>query len=247
MAYDDEFNSLSPARWNVRDDATFGALSYDRAVIDSRNVRVADGVLHLEGKKLSRPVNKSEARWFSTGYADSAGKFSQKYGRWEMRARLPLTAGNSQGIWPAFWLRPDGGATDGEIDIMEAYGTPSAAPVDPQDRAQGTIHYDQSGTNKSSSWISLTPGLSNQFHTWGFEWTPQGMTWLFDGKAYKSVKRFHNPAYEEAFETSAKFHMRLNLQYGSPYWGMPDPHNSSVTKDYADYQIDYIRVWSYKN
>jgi beta-glucanase (GH16 family) len=244
-AYSDEFDGTSLAKWTVRDDSTHGVLSYDRAVIFKGNARVADGVLHLEGKKLSSPVIKRGERWFSTGYLDTIGKFSQKYGRWEMRAKLPLTANNSKGIWPAFWLRPDGGATGGEIDIMEAYGTPTAVSFSPQDRAGTTLHYDQTGENKTSAWIPVTPTLSSAFHTWTFEWTPQGMKWLFDGQVYKTVDRTNNLAYEAAFETSAKFNIRLNMQYGSPYWGMPDPSNSSVTKNYADYQVDYVRAWSY--
>ena len=59
------------------------------------------------------------------------------------------------------------------------------------------------------------------------------------------MERANNPAYEKAFETSAKFHTRLNLQVGSPYWGMPNTSDSSVTKNYVDYQIDYVRAWSY--
>ncbi|QXQ11108.1 family 16 glycosylhydrolase [Paeniglutamicibacter sp. Y32M11] len=244
--FSDDFGTTSLNKWIVRDDSTHGVLSYDRAVISKDNASTSNGLLHLEGKKLDTPVVKSGERWFSTAYIDTIGKFSQKYGRWEMRAKLPLTANNSKGIWPAFWLRPDGGATGGEIDIMEAYGTPTSVSFDPQNRAEGTLHYDQTGKSKTNSWIPVTSTLSSEFHTWTFEWTPQGMKWLFDGKEFKSVDRAGNAAYEAAFETNAKFHMRLNTQYGSPYWGMPDVTNSSVTKDHSDFQVDYVKAWSYK-
>lgn len=240
--WQDEFNS-SLSKWTVRDDATHGVLSYDRAIIKKENATTKDGVLTIKGKRMDKPVIKSGTREFSTGYVDSIGKFSQKYGRWEMRAQLPLTKGNAKGVWPAFWLRPDGAKTGGEIDIMEAYGTPHSANTsfDPFNRSEGTLHYDQSGKSKTNSWIPVTD-LSGGYHTWAFEWTPEGMTWLFDGKPYKTVKRAGNAAYEKAFETAAKFHVRLNMQYGSPYWGMPD----STTKDTADFKIDYVRAWAYK-
>ena len=32
------------------------------------------------------------------------------------------------------------------------------------------------------------------------------------------------------------------MQYGYSYWGMPD----STTKDSADFQVDYVRVWKYQ-
>ncbi|MHA7226834.1 glycoside hydrolase family 16 protein [Glutamicibacter soli] len=240
--WQDEFNG-SLSKWTVRDDATHGVLSYDRAIIKKENATTKDGVLTIRGKRMDKPVVKSGTRAFSTGYIDSIGKFSQKYGRWEMRAKLPLTKGNSKGIWPAFWLRPDGAKTGGEIDIMEAYGTPISANTsfDPFNRSEGTLHYDQTGKNKTNSWIPVTD-LSGGYHTWTFEWTPEGMTWLFDGKPFKTVKRAGNAAYEKAFETAAKFHIRLNTQYGSPYWGMPD----STTKDTADFKVDYVRAWAYK-
>lgn len=240
--WQDEFSG-SLSKWTVRDDSTHGVLSYDRAIIKKENAVTKDGVLNIQGKRMSEPVIKSGTREFSTGYVDSIGKFSQKYGRWEMRAQLPLTKGNAKGIWPAFWLRPDGAQTGGEIDIMEAYGTPHTASTnfDPFNRSEGTLHYDQSGKSKTNSWIPVTD-LSGGYHTWAFEWTPTGMTWLFDGKPFKTVARAGNAAYEKAFETSAKFHIRLNMQYGSPYWGMPD----STTKDSADFKIDYVRAWAYK-
>lgn len=240
--WQDEFSG-SLSKWTVRDDSTHGVLSYDRAIIKKENATTKNGVLTIKGQRMDKPVVKSGTREFSTGYIDSIGKFSQKYGRWEMRAQLPLTKGNAKGVWPAFWLRPDNAATGGEIDIMEAYGTPHTANTsfDPFNRSEGTLHYDQTGKNKTNSWIPVTD-LSGGYHTWAFEWTPEGMTWLFDGKPFKTVKRAGNAAYEKAFETAAKFHVRLNMQYGSPYWGMPD----STTKDTADFKIDYVRAWAYK-
>lgn len=240
--WQDEFSGPL-SKWTVRDDSTHGVLSYDRAIIKKGNAVTKDGVLNIQGKRMSEPVIKGGKREFSTGYIDSIGKFSQKYGRWEMRAQLPLTKGNAKGIWPAFWLRPDGAKTGGEIDIMEAYGTPHSANTkfDPFNRSEGTLHYDQTGKSKTNSWIPTTD-LSGGYHTWAFEWTPTGMTWLFDGKPFKTVARAGNAAYEKAFETSAKFHIRLNMQYGSPYWGMPN----STTKDLAAFKVDYVRAWAYK-
>lgn len=51
------------------------------------------------------------------------GKFTQTYGRFEARLKLP----KGQGIWPAFWmLGADIGSVgwpnSGEIDIMENVG-----------------------------------------------------------------------------------------------------------------------------
>jgi hypothetical protein len=45
--------------------------------------------------------------------------FAQKYGYFEMRAKLP----GGKGVWPAFWLiGTDKGVQSSEIDILEYYG-----------------------------------------------------------------------------------------------------------------------------
>lgn len=241
----DEFDA-GLEQWTVRDRSTHGSLSYDRALIGSSQVAVRNGMLTITGRRLAVPVPGSEDRPFLTGYVDSAGIFSQEYGRWEIRARLPVPPGSSQGIWPAFWLRPDNSATEGEIDIMEAYGTSASAPygLSTRSRTQASLHFDQSGQNKTSGWTPAIPGLDTEFHVWAFEWTPAGMAWYIDGLLYKTVRREDYPAYDAAFGTGAKFHMRLNLQYGSKYWGYPDPVDPDITADLAPFDIDYVRVWA---
>ena len=245
--YRDEFDD-GLEQWTVRDQATHGSLSYDRAIIRKEQVAVRNGILKITGERLDHPVPGKEDRPFVTGYVDSSSTFSQKYGRWEIRGRLPLTPGSSLGIWPAFWLRPDEGATEGEIDIFEGYGTSESAPYGftTANRTQASLHFDQSGKNKTSGWTPAIANLDTTFHTWAFEWTPEGMAWYIDGLVYKTVNRTDYPGYDAAFSTEAEFHMRLNLQYGSEYWGYPDPHNSAVTMNPALFEIDYVRAWAFK-
>lgn len=240
----DEFEG-DLGQWTVRDHTTHGSLSYDRAVISRDQVEVRDGMLVITGERLPAPAIAD--RMFVTGYVDTADYFSQKYGRWEMKAKLPLPPGKSQGIWPAFWLRPDNGTTGGEIDIMEAYGTSAFAPfgLTTADSTQASLHFDQSGQNKTTGWTPAIVGLDTEFHIWSFEWTPTGMVWSLNGLPYKTVNRDDFLEYEQAFETGAPFHLRINLQYGSSYWGFPDPSDPSITVDEALFQIDYVRVWQF--
>ena len=70
---------------------------------------------------------------FTSGWLDTEQKFSQRYGRFSVRARLPDVQATN--IWPAHWLVPDQSSADckegvsrcaccwpvgGEIDIMES-------------------------------------------------------------------------------------------------------------------------------
>ncbi|MCL4156321.1 UNVERIFIED_CONTAM: hypothetical protein GTU68_065477, partial [Idotea baltica] len=60
---------------------------------------------------------------FSSGRVRTKHRGDWKYGRIEVRAKLPI----GQGIWPAIWMLPTddtygGWANSGEIDIMEYKG-----------------------------------------------------------------------------------------------------------------------------
>ena len=57
-------------------------------------------------------------REFTSAHVSTEGKLEQKYGKWEIRAKLP----NTQGMWPAIWLLPVDGSWPPEIDIIELVG-----------------------------------------------------------------------------------------------------------------------------
>ena len=76
-----------------------------------------------------------------SGMVETKTKASWRYGRFDIRAKLPV----AKGMWPAIWMMPDketyGWPKDGEIDIMELI---SQQP----DLCYGTIHCGISGTDK---------------------------------------------------------------------------------------------------
>jgi len=73
-------------------------------------------------------------RDYTSARLKTLGKFSQAYGRFEARIKIP----RGQGIWPAFWMlgndiEKPGWPDCGEIDIMENIGKEPAL-------VHGTIH-----------------------------------------------------------------------------------------------------------
>ena len=71
---------------------------------------------------------------YTSARINTAGKFSQQYGRFEASIKIP----QGQGVWPAFWLLGEnigsvGWPACGEIDIMENIGSTP-------DNAYGTTH-----------------------------------------------------------------------------------------------------------
>ena len=229
LAWSDEFNggAVDLSKWNVRNNSS---LSYDLARIMSDNVTEHDGSLYIEARRQS-----IGGRDYTTGYLDTIGKMSRTYGRYEIRAKLPTQAGASQGLWPAFWLRPDDGGK-GEIDIMEAVGETSTSK--PNQTSQ-TIHYDYSGTVPHQGHADYIPGgVTADWHTYAVEWEPGSLKFYVDDRLVYTRTSATTPWLDEVF--SRNFNIRLNLQVGGSWPGSPN----ADTLLPASYQVDYVRVYS---
>lgn len=235
----DEFDgpSLDPRRWNIRHE---DVVDYDVASIYGQQVRVRDGKLVLRAERVD-PAEDAFGNEWATAYIDTIdGKFSQRYGRFEMSAKLPTTPGDSRGIWPSFWLRDDEGP--GEIDIMEAWGTPTSRPDEEEAGSYTwTVHRDTyDGSQRYSGSVFPEDGsLSDGFHRYAAEWTPRGVRFFLDGKSVGEIRTSDEPWLRSSFPSGVN--IRIQLAVGSEYWGVPDRR----TKSPADYVIDYVRVWSY--
>lgn len=246
LSFADEFDgtSLDTTKWRVRDRTH---LSFDAAYVTKDAVDVSDGTLTIEGRRRSTPASVSSGvreRWYDTGYLDTVGTFSQKYGRWEMRAKLPTSRAMTRGVWPAFWLRGD--RTNGEIDVMEAYGGESTQRWNPAGSYTTTLWEDTNLGKQRGEWYSWahqnwatrTPGVYEGFHTYGFNWTPDCMQFTYDDQVLSTIPVDDVPWARTAFDSP--FNIRLNMQVGSSYWGMPDQQH---TKDAFDYVVDSVKVY----
>lgn len=242
----DEFDvaGIDTTKWNARNDV---ALSYDQAVVYSaNNVIPGDGFLHSKINRITPVTRSGRTRYFSTGYLDTIGKFAQRYGRWEMRAKLPLTPGQSKGFWPAFWLRDSTGT--GECDVMEAIGTPhTKESVHPEGITSMTMHQDTghaAGTVKiekkpTQSEVYLADG---KFHTFAVEWTREGFRFLVDGVERWFPKTAQYPWFESSFPGGVN--IRLNCQVGDSWMGFYDPATPGTSVTPAEMTVEYVRVWA---
>jgi beta-glucanase (GH16 family) len=227
--FDDEFSgtSVDRSKWNVRNNSW---ASNEESIDTSRssNVSVADGVLTLRAQR-EQYTAYSTTRSYTSGYLDTIGLSSQKYGRWEMRAKLPT----AQGMWPAFWLRSD--HSSGEIDILEAIGGLPSMTV------QTVFPNTNDGSVKKSQAYNVPDGIG-AWHVYGFTWTPTSMSWDIDGTTVFTVTSSDASWVSTAFTDT--MNIRLNLQVGG---SMPKYFNKQVdstTPLPADYQIDYVRVYA---
>jgi beta-glucanase (GH16 family) len=246
-AWRDEFDgtTLDLVKWNARDNI---ALSYDEAIIYRANSVVnGDGFLHQKIERVASPVFRSgHTRYFTTGYLDTNGKFAQRYGRWEIRAKLPLALNKSATFWPAFWLRDSVG--NGECDVMEAYGTPQSLHPTPSGQVSMTMHEStnhEAGTVKIENKVATTAvnAADGQFHIFAVEWTPTGFRFLVDGVERWFPKTASYPWFETAFPGG--LNIRMNCQTGSAWHGFYDPTKPEQSVVPAEMTVDYVRVWKY--
>ncbi len=237
LAWSDEFEgtSVDTSRWRVRNETT---LSFDQARIMARNVAVNDGLLSITARRET-----VSGRDYTTGYLDTIGKFSRKYGRWEMRAKLPTAPDISRGLWPAFWLRAD--QQYGEIDVMEAWGDPSSRDDTPLTTSYSwTLHENTnspSGSQRYGGWGRLNVPIADAFHVWAVDWAPDCLEFTMDGATTGSVATASAPWLVSAL--SGPVNIRLNMQVGSSYWGFADASKPEETRLPATYLIDYVRVY----
>lgn len=139
-----------------------------------------DGQGHcvIRVRKVPNRNDDNDPYDYSVGALNTKGKFSQLYGRFECRAKLP----REQGWWVAFWMMqgnvnsPRNGGVDGsEVDVMEAWGW--------IDRINHAVHWDGYGEHhKATGEAIMIPGIREGWHTFTMDWTPEAYIFYIDGK-----------------------------------------------------------------
>jgi len=251
LAWSDDFNgsTLDRSKWSPEDHSTFGDGNKELACLMSRraNVEVAGGKLTLRAirEKEPRICGDNDSRFphgrpYTSAMLSTEGKAAWHQGRFEVRAKLPLAAGKSKGLWPAFWLRPANGSGDGELDIMEAIGT-----EDSQDPEAGSVHqtlwYDGKGTYPKQSHVApVEGGPASGFHTYAAEWQAGVMRWYVDGQLTFERDSSTAPWIDEAF--AGQFYIRLNLAVGGTFPGSPNADTALP----ADMVVDWVKVFQWR-
>lgn len=193
------------------------------------NARVEDGNLVIEARK-----ENFEGAAYTSARLVSKNKGDWKYGRFEIRAKLPA----GKGMWPAIWMLPTkwvygGWPESGEIDIMENVGY---LP----DSIFGTVHtgtYNHSiGTQKVKT--ILTKNISTSFHVYSMEWTADEISFFVDGIRYNVFKNDHTNSMAWPFDQA--FHLLLNVAVGGNWGGKYGVDDAIFPQQMV---IDYVRVY----
>jgi beta-glucanase (GH16 family) len=247
LTFSDEFdgNGVDETKWKRTDLWGNGTLAgnNERQCYLPANMQQQDGSLVLFAEPRKTPA--ADCHGAKTDLAYSSGKvstagcnqwekgpkcetlksFSQAYGYFEVRARLP----RGRGLWPAFWLVPIDGAWPPEIDIMEFIGHET-------NKVYQTYHYEtRPGERGKASGDYTGVDFTTSFNTFGLDWRPGLLVWYVNGV---EVFRHAGPTV-----SSKPMYILLNLAVGGNWPGDPDRRTAFP----ARYEIDYVRVYQRVN
>ncbi len=185
------------------------------------NASVSNGTL-----KITLKAESYSGSSYTSARLLTKDKFSFKYGKIEVRAKLPAGGGT----WPAIWmlgsnLTTVGWPACGEIDIMEHKGNDL-------NRIFGTLHHPgHSGGNGDGTTVVIS-NVSTEFHRYALEWSATTIKFLVDDVAFYT---FNNTA---SLPFNQNFFIILNVAMGGTFGGTVDPAFSS-----AAMEVDYVRVY----
>jgi hypothetical protein len=193
--------------------------------------KIENGILKISAEHSD--LTKVNHYWgypYTSGLITTEPSFSQTYGRFLARMKLP----KGKGLWPAFWLLPVDKSWPPEIDPLEFFGGTNS-------RNEGGVtwlHYGgHSMPDKSGSfgtWLNTGKDLTADFHVFGCEVDQQKVRFFVDDNYYAEAvtpKDWNKP-----------FYMLVNLAIGGPWAEAPD----ATTKFPAVLEVDYVRAYRRK-
>jgi beta-glucanase (GH16 family) len=179
--------------------------------------RAAGGTLTITAKQTPSALRRDLHDFpYVSGMISSRRSFLQRYGYFEIGARLPFVAG----AWPAFWLLSPG-AWPPEIDVIEMRGDEPAMHVH--------LHWSEDGAHRASG-CRLPLADPGGVHSYGLLWQPDSLVYYLDREPVawlRSRPGFDRPMY-----------LLANLAVGGAWAGTPEPGGFP-----ASYGIDWIAAY----
>ncbi|WP_300851873.1 family 43 glycosylhydrolase [uncultured Bacteroides sp.] len=257
LVWSDEFDKdgrLDAAVWNYE---TGFVRNEEAQWYQDGNAYCKDGKLIIEARKETgrkNPLYDAESDdWsksrksidYTSSCVTTAGKKEFLYGRFEVRAKIPVGGG----AWPAIWTLGSGmeWPSCGEIDIMEYYrikGVPhilanAAWGTDRQWEAKWnsrTIPFSHF-TDKKADW-------ADDFHLWRMDWDETAIRIYLDDELLNEIllSETVNGNIGQGTNPFRKPHyLLLNLALGGINGGEIDDKEIPMR-----YEIDYVRIYQKK-
>lgn len=194
------------------------------------------GHLVIRVRRINNRNSDNDRFDYATGAIRSKGFFEQRYGKFEIRCKLPT----QPGWWVAFWLfsptvgNVDDSGKDGtEIDIFEGFGW--------TDRFQHALHWDGYGdAHKSAHKDTTIAGIRDGFHTFSLEWEESEYRFYVDDQlSWRTTEGGVSqvPAYVKITGELSTQSWAINQ-----YWAN-DPARAILPDSFV---VDYVRVYKFE-
>lgn len=245
LVFHDEFNGkkLDSKKWGFATTPENGTHHYANKFGKDENIWLEDGNLHLQAKPYEGDGN------FSTTSAavSSENKFDFKYGRVDVRAKIPTETG----MWPAIWMMPAnpdyGWPMAGEIDIMELI---SNQPNKIWSTLHSGVYQTDYYFNKGGT-LTIDQGTYyDDYHVYSMDWEPESIRFYVDDQLVIEINEWQNwiedPETGEIIERefpapfNKNFFLKLNLATGG--WSQ-DVDDTTRYGDRTTMKVDYVRVY----
>ena len=266
LIFSDEFDgdTLNTTKWTtwyptcehdhqIPPDCVY-ARTHDITGIKELQIYRDDQVEVQEGKVILTADRKTTrwqgtTRYFTSGMIHTRKAHLFKYGRVEIRCKLP----KGRGFWPAAWLWGDG-----EIDLFEVGG-------DRPRKIFTNVHgKDIDGEPSSDSQLYRGPNTTRAFHVYTVEWDSTYILWKIDGKLIRRMDKYHldpsgkrpispnmNPSGTQGYQNLLvphgipRFKSWLILNLAIDNGTFTDAPNKR-TRFPAQMEIDYVRIYQQK-
>lgn len=248
LVWSDEFSSagaIDENKWFHQTKIPSGGSWYNNEVQHytnrTQNSYVEDGNLFIKAIKESF-TDQGHTKQYTSARLNS--KYAFTYGRVDVKAKLPL----GSGTWPAIWtlgrnINEDGGFWStqfgetnwpacGEIDIME-HGLHNDNEV------SSALHTPSSSGNTENTSKQILDDVTNNYHIYSMNWSPNQITFLIDDVAYYTYKPSTKNNNTWPFDTEQ--YLLLNVAMG----GYAGEIASNFTN--SSMVIDYVRVYQNVN
>lgn len=192
------------------------------------NCRVENGHLVIEAKR-----EDYQGEQYTSARLHSLGD-GWKFGRIDVKARLP----GGVGTWPAIWMLPThpqygnlGWPDNGEIDIME-YAAHDPGQVLGSMYSKNHIWWDNTGLSIYQS----VPDAETAYHIYSVQWSQTTVDLMVDGVTYNS---FPNPQSSwEDWPFDQQYRIIMNVALGG--WGGDDVDDAALPQSMS---VDYVHVY----
>ena len=251
MVWHDEFSGarLDSSKW-AREENGYGGGNNERQFYSTHRkyCHTSDGKLRISVYRDSHTTVDGKTQPYSSARIRTLHRAQWKYGRFEIRAKMP----DGQGIWPAAWLLPSdsaygGWASSGEIDIIESRGSQV-------NKTTGAIHFGGAwprNTYLAGEYDFPGKNAAEDFHTYVLEWNKDRISWSVDGVVYQTIHKEQWHSEKAPDNPSAPFdqpfHLILNVAVDGRFFNNTGQRADLLADD--DFPqtmlVDYIRVYQW--